>query len=127
VFLTAAGPGSTLDPVPTKGEAMKFVIEYRFRNDGLTHDLSIANSAALLTAFSKWKPEDGLKVHAFLGTVAASGGYVFVEADDAKVVQAFVSKFVFWNEVTVVPVLDVGESVANAHAAITWAAQATKA
>jgi Protein of unknown function (DUF3303) len=127
VFLTIAGPGSTLDPAPTKGEAMKFVIEYRFRNDGLTYDQNLANTGALLTAFSKWKPEEGLKVHAFLGKVGGSGGYIFVEADDVKVVQAFVSKFVFWNEVTVVPVLDVGDSVANAHAALAWATQATKA
>jgi hypothetical protein len=105
---------------------MKFVVEYQVRNAGLTYEQSIANSAALLTAFSKWKPEEGLKVHAFLAKVAGSGGYVSVEADDAKVVQSFVAKFTFWNDVTVVPVVDIADGVGNAQAAIAWASTAAK-
>ena len=32
-----------------------------------------------------------------------NGGYVLVEAADAEVVYSFVSKVVYWNDVTVVP------------------------
>ena len=51
----------------------------------------------------------------------ATGGYVLVEADDPKVVQAFVGKFVYWNEITVVPVTEVADGVASGNAAIAWA------
>jgi hypothetical protein len=105
---------------------MKFMIEYQIRNSGLTAEQNFANDQTLLTAFGKWKPEEGLKVHAFLGTVAGSGGYVLVEADDAKVIQSFVSKFTFWNDVTVVPVTEIGDSVAIAHASLAWAQAAAK-
>jgi hypothetical protein len=105
---------------------MKFMIEYQIRSAGLTYEQSIANGQALLTAFSKWKPEDGLKVHAFLGKVSASAGYVLVEAEDAKAVQSFVTKFSYWNDVTVVPVTDIGDSVAIAHASLAWAQTASR-
>ncbi len=105
---------------------MKFMIEYQIRNSGLTAEQNIANDQALLTAFGKWKPEEGLKVHAFLGNVSGSGGYVFVEADDPKIVQSFVSKFAFWNDITVVPVTEIGDSVAIAHASLAWVRAATK-
>jgi len=99
---------------------MKFMIEYQIRVSGLTAEQNIANEQALLNAFGKWKPEDGLKVHVFLGNVSGSGGYVLVEADDAKIIQSFVSKLTFWNDVTVVPVTDIGDSVAIAHASLAW-------
>ncbi len=105
---------------------MKFMIEYHVRTAGLTYDQNIANQQALLTAFGKWKPEDGLKVNAFLGTVAGGSGYVLIESNDEKAVQSFVSKFQFWNDITVVPVTDIGDSVAIAHASLSWASTASK-
>jgi uncharacterized protein DUF3303 len=105
---------------------MKFMVEYHIRSAGLTYDQNIANQQALLTAFSKWKPEDGLKVHAFLGKVSASAGYVLIESNDEKVVQSFVSKFQYWNDITVVPVTDIGDSVAIGHASLAWASTASK-
>ena len=79
-----------------------------------------------MTAFSKWKPEEGLKIDAFLAKVEGSGGYVSLEANDAKVVQSFVAKFTFWNDVKVVPVVDIADGIGNAQAAIAWASMATK-
>jgi hypothetical protein len=101
------------------------MIEYTVRNAGLTHDQNFANSEALLTAFGKWKPEEGLTVHAFVSNLA-NGGYVLVEASDPKVVGSLTSKFNFWNDVKVVPVVDVGESVQVAHASLAWARSASK-
>ena len=105
---------------------MKYMIEYTVRNAGLTHEQNIANSEALIAAFSKWKPEDGLAVHAFVSTVASNSGYVLVEASDPKVVTSFVSKFIFWNDISVVPVIDVGEAVAIGSASREWARSASK-
>ena len=81
---------------------MKYMIEYTVRNSGLTYDQNFASSEALLNAFGKWKPEEGLNILAFVANLA-NGGYVLIEAGDPKVVAAFISKFNFWNDVKVVP------------------------
>ena len=47
---------------------MKFMIEYKIRTTGLNHDQNLANQEALLNAFGKWRPEEGLTVHAFVST-----------------------------------------------------------
>jgi hypothetical protein len=59
---------------------MKYMIAYSVRSAGLTHEHNFANAGAPLTAFSKWKPEDGLVIDAFVSNVAANGGYVLAEA-----------------------------------------------
>ena len=105
---------------------MKYMIEYEIRTAGLTHEENFAGSDGLLNAFGKWKPEDGLTVHAFLSNLAGNGGYVLVEAGDPKVIVAFVSKYNFWNDVNVVPVVDVAEAVSIAHASLSWARSASK-
>jgi hypothetical protein len=105
---------------------MKYMIEYTVRTAGLSHDQNFSNSGALLTAFSKWKPEDGLTVHAFVSNLAGNGGYILAEASDPKVIVAFVSKYTFWNDANVVPVVDVTESVPINAASLAWAQSASK-
>ena len=105
---------------------MKYMVEYIVRTTGLAHDQNFAGSEALLNAFGKWKPEDGLTVHAFVSNLAGNGGYVLVEARDPKVIVAFVSKFTFWNDANVVPVVDIGESVPINAASLAWAQSASK-
>jgi hypothetical protein len=105
---------------------MKYMLEYTIRATG-SFDENFAGSQSLLTAFSKWKPEDGLTIHAFISNLAGRGGYVLAEADDPKVITAFVSKFNYWNDITVVPVVDVGEAVPIAAASLAWASSASKA
>jgi Protein of unknown function (DUF3303) len=106
-------------------ERVKYMIEYTVRNAGLTHDQNFANSEALLNAFGKWTPEEGLTVHAFVANLV-NGGYVLVEASDPKVVASLISKFNFWNDVNVVPVVDVGEAVPIVHSSLAWARSASK-
>jgi hypothetical protein len=105
---------------------LKYMIEYKIRAAGLTHDQNFSNTEGLLNAFGKWKPEDGLTVQAFLSNLAGNGGYVVVEASDPKVIVAFVSKYNYWNDVNVVPVLDVGETVPIAAASLAWARSSSK-
>ena len=104
---------------------MKYMIEYTVRNTGLTHDQNFANTEALLNAFGKWKPEEGLNIHAFVANLA-NGGYVLIEASDPKVVASFIAKFNYWNDVNVVPVVDVSESVPIALSSLAWARSASK-
>ena len=105
---------------------MKYMIEYTVRTTGLTYDQNLANDAALLTAFSKWKPEEGLNVLAFVSNVALTGGYILVEASDPKVVASFVSKYNYWNDSHVVPVIDVAEIVPIAQSSLAWAQSSSK-
>ena len=105
---------------------MKYMIECTVRTAGLTHDQNLANLETLQTAFGKWKPEEGLTVHAFVSNLAGIGGYVLVEADDPKVVTSFVSKYNFWNDIDIVPVIDVGEVVPINAASLGWARTASK-
>ncbi|MFT7650608.1 MAG: hypothetical protein ACI8Y4_005382 [Candidatus Poriferisodalaceae bacterium] len=99
---------------------MKYMVEYGIRTAGQSHDQNLANQEALLTTFGKWAPEEGLTVHAFVGNMN-NGGYVLLEADDVKVVFSFVSKFFAWNDIEVVPVLDIAESVAISTESLAWA------
>jgi len=104
---------------------MKYMIEYKIRAGGMSLHEGFASSTALLNAFGKWKPEDGLTVHAFLSNLAADGGYVLVEADP-KVIVSFVSKYNYWNDINIVPVLDVGEVVPISATSLAWAQSASK-
>ena len=99
---------------------MKYMIVYEIRTAGLSHDQNFANQQALIDAFGKWKPEEGLTVHAFVSNLA-NGGYVLVEAAEPGIVVSFVSKFIYWNDVQVVPVVDVAEAVTNATESLAWA------
>lgn len=99
---------------------MKYMVEYEVRAAGLSHDQNLANQEALVNAFSKWKPEEGLTVHAFLANLN-NGGYVLVEAAEPSVVLSFVSKFNYWNDVRVVPVVDIAEAVTAATESLAWA------
>jgi hypothetical protein len=102
---------------------MKYMIEYAIRRNG-NLEQSEANAKSLLKAFSKWQPEDGLNVQAFVTDVDGGGGYVLVEAADPKVVAMFTHKFIAWNDIKVVPVIDVAESAEIAQQTIAWRAQA---
>ncbi|MDH3706395.1 MAG: DUF3303 family protein [Acidimicrobiia bacterium] len=101
------------------------MIEYAIRTAGLTGEQNMANQEALLNSFGKWEPEEGLTVHAFVANLD-NGGYVLVGADDVKVVSSFVSKFFYWNDVRVVPVIDVTDSVPIGQAALEWARSTSK-
>jgi hypothetical protein len=104
---------------------MKYMVEYSIRTAGLSHDQSFANQEALLKAFGSWAPEEGLTVHAFVANMN-NGGYALVEADDPAIVFSFVSKYFYWNDVDVVPVVDVTESVTIGGASLAWAQAASK-
>jgi len=104
---------------------MKYMIEYSVRTAGLSHDQNFANQEALLNAFGKWQPEGGLTVHAFVGHLNGDSGYVLVEADDPKVVASFVSKYIYWNDVNVVPVVDIGDIVPINLESLAWARSAS--
>jgi hypothetical protein len=50
-----------------------------------------------------------------------NSGYALVEADDPALVASFVSKFFYWNDVEVKPVLDIEQMVSIGSVSMTWA------
>jgi hypothetical protein len=108
---------------------MKYMCEYTVRTTGLSFDQNIAGGEALLTAFSKWKPEEekGLTIHAFVSDLAGRGGFILVEADDPKAVTAFATKYNYWNDVKITPVIDVGELVPISAGSLEWAKRSSRA
>jgi len=108
---------------------MKYMLEYTVRSAGLSYDQNFAGSETLLTAFSKWKPDDekGLTILAFVADLTGRSGYVLVEANDPKAITVFASKYNFWNDVKVVPVIDIGEAVPINANSLEWAKRASKA
>jgi hypothetical protein len=107
---------------------MKFMLEYTVRTAGLSFDQNFAGSEALLTAFSRWKPEDekGLTILAFVADLAGRSGFVLVETSDPKAITTFAAKYNFWNDVKVTPVVDIAESVPINASALEWAKRASK-
>jgi hypothetical protein len=112
--------------IDAREEDVKYMITYTIRNTGLTYDQNLTGAEALITAFGKWKPEEGLSVQAFVSKVSGNGGYVLVEASDPKAVSSFVSKFNYWNDIDVVPVIDIGEAVQIGQSSIAWARSSAK-
>ena len=115
-------------PIVTGGNLMKYICEYTVRTTGLSFDQNIAGGEALLTAFSKWKPEEekGLTIHAFVSDLAGRGGFILVETNDPKAVTAFATKYNYWNDVKITPVIDVGELVPITASSLEWAKGASK-
>ena len=107
---------------------MKYMCEYTIRTAGLSFDQNIVGAEALLTAFSKWTPgeEKGLTIHAFVSDLAGRGGFILVETDAPKAVSAFATKYNYWNDVKITPVIDVGEVVPISASALDWARKASK-
>ena len=108
---------------------MKYMVEYTVRTAGLSFDQNFAGSQALLTAFSKWKPEDekGLTILAFVSSLTGRGGYILIETNDPKAITIFAAKYNYWNDVNITPVIDIGESVPIAASSLAWAQSASKA
>jgi Protein of unknown function (DUF3303) len=98
---------------------MKYMLDYQVRTAGLTYDQNLDSQDALLRAFAKWTPEEGLTVLAFVSNLK-NGGYVLVEAGDPGVVYSFVAKFAYWNDVNVVPVVDVAELIPIGTESLAW-------
>jgi hypothetical protein len=67
-----------------------------------------------------------LSIQAFVENLSGTAGYCLVEANDPKVVYSFVSKYNYWNDVDVVPVIDVGEAVTVAQSSLAWARTSSK-
>jgi hypothetical protein len=47
---------------------VNYTIEYTVRGAGLRHDQGLDNAEALRNVSGKWAPDEGLSIHAVVGT-----------------------------------------------------------
>jgi len=104
---------------------MKFMIEWSTR-PGTTLNEDLENREALLRAFAKWEPPEGLTIHAFVVKAEQQSGYILVEAEDAAVLAAFAARFQPWNDARQVPVIDIEAAVATYTEALAWTRSASR-
>jgi Domain of unknown function (DUF3303) len=89
---------------------MKYHVSWKVRAGGSAADNEAA-SARLLEVFSKWSPPSDATYHQFLGRLDGDGGFAVVETDNPASVLEGPAKFAPWLEFSVIPVLDIMETV----------------
>jgi hypothetical protein len=100
---------------------MKFVIKFIIRRSGLTFEECLAHDHALLAAFSKWTPPEGFTIQQFVTTLVNDCGYLIVEASDSAVILSALSKFRFFDDFEIIPVVDVNpDLVVTLNESIAW-------
>ncbi len=103
---------------------MKYMSVYSLRQNSTSFEQYKNGSEALVKAFGKWKPDDGLKILAFVSKVDGRGGYILMETDDPKLVASFASKFLPWSDSEITAVIDIADAVQIGDAARDWVASA---
>ncbi|MTE16671.1 DUF3303 domain-containing protein [Nocardia aurantiaca] len=89
---------------------MKYVAswQYQWNSSASENEASIQRA---LQAYSKWTPVAGLTYHQFLGRLDNRGGFVVVETDDPLNLLDAPSKFGFFSDYDIYPVVDIVEAI----------------
>ena len=90
---------------------MKYVIEFSLAPPASLTISSLPPPTRRSIRLASGRPEEGLTVHAFVGSLNGVSIYSLVETADPAVVLSFVSKFTPWSDIEVVPVVDVAEGI----------------
>jgi hypothetical protein len=93
----------------------KYLISWKPRSGGSAQQ-NHEDTKKNLATFAKWQPPAGQNFLEFLGRVDGQGGYAVV--DDPAGLADGPAKFSTWFDFEVVPVLDIGDGVAQLEAAI---------
>jgi hypothetical protein len=89
---------------------MKFVVSWTYHWNGSATENEAGIRRALET-FAKWTPAEGSTFHQFVGKLDGSGGFAVVETDNPMDLADAPSKFGFFAEYQIFPVVDIAEAV----------------
>lgn len=89
---------------------MKYVVAWKFNWNGSASE-NEASAARALEVFSKWTPPASTTFHQFVSRLDGSGGFSVVETDNPMDLADAPSKFGFFAEYQIFPVVDIAESV----------------
>ena len=81
---------------------MKFLISWTVR-PGIE---GVEESKKAMQVFGKWSPDPSITFHQFVQRTDGSGGYAFVETDNAKAMLRDALTFGTWFDFQAIPVVD---------------------
>lgn len=96
---------------------MKYVVSWKPRAGGSAAD-NEAGVKRSLAVFGKWTPDARSTFHQFVTRLDGEGGFAVIETDDPASVLDGPAKFGPFFEFTVIPVVDVNESIGLVNEAI---------
>jgi hypothetical protein len=102
---------------------MKFIVQWTTRPGSEAKD-NLKSSESLLKAFGSWTPPPEWTISEFINRVDGRGGLLICETDDLASIDKTVAQYLAWLDYDVIPVVDIGDSVANIAAGNAWARSA---
>ncbi len=93
---------------------MKYVVSMTFLRGGSAAENKAAQKE-LLDLYAKWKPPAGMKISEFLSRCDGGGAFTVVETDDAADLIGVTSKFGYFAEYQIYPVVEVADGVKAAQ------------
>ena len=102
---------------------MKFVVQWTVRPGSDPKD-NVESSESLLKAFGSWTPPSEWTISEFINRVDGRGGLLICETDDLASIDKAVAQYLAWLDYDIIPVIDIGDSVANIAAGTAWARSA---
>jgi hypothetical protein len=90
----------------------KYGLSWKVRAGG-TAQQNHDDGKTLLDTFARWQPPADQTFVQFLARMDGQGGYAVVETDNPASLADAPAKFSTWLEFEAVPVLDIGDNVAN--------------
>jgi hypothetical protein len=111
------------ESVRTRGANLKFIVQWTTRLGSEPED-NVESSESLLKAFGSWTPPDEWTISEFINRVDGRGGLLICETDDLASIDRTVAQYIAWLDYDIIPVLDIGDSVANLAAGNAWARSA---
>jgi hypothetical protein len=85
---------------------------------------NLKSSESLLKAFGSWTPPPEWTISEFINRVDGRGGLLICETDDLASIDKTVAQYLAWLDYDIIPVVDIGDSVANIAAGNAWARSA---
>ena len=102
---------------------MKFIVQWTTRPGAEPED-NVESSESLLKAFSTWTPPDAWTISEFIARVDGRGGMLICETSDLASISKTVSQYNAWLDYDIIPVVDIGDNVANLAEGTAWARSA---
>ncbi|WP_431965952.1 DUF3303 domain-containing protein [Nocardia sp. bgisy134] len=87
---------------------MKYVVSWTYRWNGSAAE-NEAGMQRALDVFANWKPSPTTKYHQFVGRLDGRGGFAVVETDNPIDLADGPSKFGFFAEYEIYPVVEIAE------------------
>jgi len=93
---------------------MKYVISMTFLKNGSAAENKAAQKE-LLDLYAKWQPPAGMTIREFLSRCDAGGAFTVVETDNAADLIGVTSKFGYFADYQIYPVVEVADGVQAAQ------------